>query len=307
MGRLPDVVFLRDTALLWVSRLPRPCALSGDRSATAAERDRLGAAPLEAGATSSFLIVGATALLAIIVDHVVLTARMPLLAAVGLVAVSLIPAIAVPGDVDVPGFVLLAVAILVLLRAETRSRERSRRARGRARTAGVPATALRHRRDRRSSSPIVATPLLPQPPIGAARRRASAPGRRHRRDPAARRRSAAPAGGRGDARAHRPPAAPYLRAATLSRFDGAVWEPDGCARCRSTSELALGDVTVDPDIRVTEYTTTIEVTDLVSPWLPVPYPAVERDGPRRRLGGRALQPHGRQRSGVDQRADATRS
>src|SRR5690606_21429518 len=75
----------------------------------------------------TFLIVGAVGLLTIGIDHVVLTARMPLLAAIGLLVVSLIPALAVPSDVDVPAFVMLAAALLFLLRAETRTRDAAAR------------------------------------------------------------------------------------------------------------------------------------------------------------------------------------
>ncbi len=70
----------------------------------------------------AFLLVAAIAGLAVVLDHVVLTARMPLLAGVGLVAVSLIPTIAIPSDVDVVAFVLLAAALLFLLRVDTRAR-----------------------------------------------------------------------------------------------------------------------------------------------------------------------------------------
>ena len=193
-----------------------------------------------------------------------------------------------------------------LMRAETRSREEAAE-----RAPSAPPASPRPRSASARSAivvAVVATPLLPQPPIGAARRRASAPGGGidatlqlgdDLRRPAERSRCCACA--------PTLPAAPYLRATTLSRFDGAVWDPDRVRSVPLDERARAGDVTVDADIRVTEYTTTIEVNNLVSPWLPVPYPAVERDGPRRRLGGRALQPHGRQRSESTQRPDATRS
>ena len=79
---------------------------------------------------------------------------------------------------------------------------------------------------------IVAAPLLPQPAIQPGGGDRGGPG--HRRLPAARRRPAPPARDR-RALASTPtlPTAPYLRAATLSRFDGAVWEPgSGALACR---------------------------------------------------------------------------
>jgi len=118
------VVFLRDTALLWIIPTPETIRAVPPLVDDAMDEIILGAAPLEDSIPLAFLIVGAMGLLAIIVDHVVLTARMPLLASIGIVAVSLIPAIAVPREVDVMAFVFLAVAILSLIRVETRSRER---------------------------------------------------------------------------------------------------------------------------------------------------------------------------------------
>ena len=262
--------FFSSTALLWIFPTPATVRAVGEALATSSNEIALGAAPLEAGHALAFLIVGSTALLVIIIDHVVLTARMPLLAAVGLIAVSLIPSIAVPRGVDVPAFVLLAGAVLFLIRAETRAREpKAERAASRSR--GVTATALGIGAIAVVVA-IVAAPLLPQPAIQ-------------------------PGGGIGvgpgidvslqlgdDLRQPREtvvlsvhttlPTAPYLRAATLSRFDGGLWNPDRARSVPLTSDLALSEVTADPDIRVAEYTTSVEVKNLVSPWLLVPFPAV---------------------------------
>ncbi|WP_164861887.1 transglutaminase family protein, partial [Microbacterium sp. CPCC 204701] len=74
------------------------------------------------------------------------------------------------------------------------------------------------------------------------------------------------------------PTVPYLRATTLSRFDGGVWEPDRAQSVSVESERALGGIAVDPEIRVTEYLSNLEVVNLASPWAPVPYPAIEVTG-----------------------------
>ncbi|WP_240658597.1 transglutaminaseTgpA domain-containing protein, partial [Microbacterium sp. CPCC 204701] len=155
------IVYFRDTALLWVVPTLDSIRTAPALLATAMEEITLGAAPLEATAALAFVVVGAMGLLTIIVDHVVVTARMPLLAAVGIVAVSLIPAIAVPSDVDVVGFVFLAVTILFLLRAETRSREKPLEQEAE-RAAGVPATAIGIGAIAVVVA-VVATPMLPQP------------------------------------------------------------------------------------------------------------------------------------------------
>ncbi|MBW9095454.1 transglutaminase domain-containing protein, partial [Microbacterium jejuense] len=135
------LVFLRDTALLWVIPTLDTFRAVPILIGNATEEITLGAAPLEPTLSLAFVVVGAMGLLTIIVDHVVVTARMPLLGSVGIIAVSLIPAIAVPGDVDVMGFVFLAITILFLIRSETRSREKPLE-REAERTAGVPATAV---------------------------------------------------------------------------------------------------------------------------------------------------------------------
>jgi transglutaminase-like putative cysteine protease len=269
------LVFLRDTALLWVIPTPETVRALPGLLAEASEEIALGAAPLDAGVALSLLIVGGTGLLTIIVDHVVLTARMPLLAAIGLIAVSLIPSIAVPGEVDIMAFVLLAAAILFLIRTDTRSREEPMD-REATRSAGVPATALGIGAIAVVVA-LVAAPLLPQPIARAGTGTAGAgPGidatlalgddlRRPREVEVLLVRSNAPT-------------APYLRATTLSQLEGNVWEPDRVRTVPLESEQALGGVTVAEDVRVTEYITTVEVLNLPSPWLPVAFPAVSVTG-----------------------------
>ncbi len=267
-------VFLSKTALLWLLPTPESVREVPLIIGQAMEEIALGAAPLAETAALSFLIVGAMGLLAIIVDHVVLTARMPLLAAIGIVAVSLIPAIVVPGDVDVSGFVFLAVAILALLRAETRSRERPLE-RAAERTAGVPATALGIGAIAIVVA-VVATPLLPPPTIRGGTGFGAGGGidttlrlgddlRRPQEVEVMRVRTTASG-------------APYLRATTASRFDGVEWEADRVRTVPLDSELALGAVAVDPDVTVIRQTTTVEVTNLATSWLPVAYPAIEVTG-----------------------------
>lgn len=269
------LVFLRDTALLWIIPTPQTVRALPALLEAAGEEIALGAAPLDPSAALSMLIVGGTGLLTIIVDHVVLTARMPLLAAIGLIAVSLIPSIAVPGEVDVMAFVLLAASILFLLRTDTRSRE-DPTDREATRTAGVPATAVGIGAIAVVVT-LVAVPLLPQPLARAGSGTVgTGPGidatlqlgddlRRPREVEVLRVRSDAPT-------------APYLRATTLSQLEGSVWEPDKVRTVALENETALGVVEVDPEIRLTDYTTNVEVTNLSSPWLPVPYPAVVVNG-----------------------------
>lgn len=268
-------VFFADTALLWVIPTPETLEVVPQLTSEAFEQITLGSAPLDATRALGFLIVGAMGLLTIIVDHVVLTARMPLLASVGIIAVSLIPAIAVPRSVDVMAFVLLSASILFLIRAETRSREKPVAADS-ARATGVPATAL-------SIGAIavvvalVATPTLPSPiaragsGIGGSGPRIDAnlnlgdDLRRPQEFEALRAWSDAPS-------------MPYLRATTLTRFDGAVWQPDRVRTVPLDDEQGFGELSIDEEIRMTEYRTNVEVTNLASVWLPISYPAVDVEG-----------------------------
>ena len=74
------------------------------------------------------------------------------------------------------------------------------------------------------------------------------------------------------------PTAPYLRATTLSRFECGIWEPDQVRTVPLDSELGLGRVAVGTGVRVSEYTTSVEVVNLATVWLPVSFPAVSVSG-----------------------------
>ncbi|WP_322411587.1 DUF3488 and transglutaminase-like domain-containing protein [Microbacterium invictum] len=268
-------VFFRDTAFLLVIPTVETFREIPDVLSAAGEEIALGVAPLAPSGPLALLIVGATGLLAVVIDHVVLTARMPLLAGVGLIAVSLIPAIAVPAEIDVVAFALLAAAILFLIRTDTRMREEpatteATRATGVSATAvGIGAIAV--------VVALVATPLLPQPTIRpGSGELGPGPGidatlqlgddlRRPREVEVLRMRSDAPT-------------PPYLRATTLTEFTGAVWEPDSGRSYPLDSAEALTALPVDPEIEVAEYSTTVEIRNLNSTWLPVSYPATVIDG-----------------------------
>jgi len=274
---LVTLSFLRESAFFGIIPTPESIRLVPELLRSAFDAIVQGAAPLPAEPGLTFFIVAAMGLLTIVIDHVVLTARMPLLAAVGLIAISLIPSIAVPGPINVPAFVLLAVAILFLLRIEVRSRHLPKDAREKAPATpgGVGATAVGIGAIGVVVA-LVATPLLPAPVLtgaggngmGASIDPTLSLGDDLRRptelDVLRVRTSAA--------------TAPYLRAVTLSEFDGDVWEPDRSRTLPLDAEEALGPVTVDEGIPLNEYSTIVEVQNLVTPWLPVSFPAVEVSG-----------------------------
>ncbi|WP_295783300.1 DUF3488 and transglutaminase-like domain-containing protein [uncultured Microbacterium sp.] len=270
---LLTAIFGRTTSLLLVIPTPGTFATVPRLLDAAAEEIRVGVAPVPPETGLAFLLVAAIAGLAVVLDHVVLTARMPLLAGVGLVAVSLIPTIAIPSDVDVVAFVLLAAALLFLLRVDTRartavaSRARSPHPFGVSATAlGVAAIAV--------VVAIVATPLLPQPGLRFATGGTGGVGttinpnlelgndlRQPREVDVLTVRTTAPT-------------APYLRAVTLSTFDGSVWQPDSSDTVPVPADGPVFDApAVDGDITLADWTTTVTVDQLDSPWLPVPYPA----------------------------------
>lgn len=235
----------------------------------AASEILVGVAPLPPTTGVSFLIVAAMGVLTIVLDHVAITARLPLLASVALIAVWLIPAIAVPSGVNVLAFVFLACAVLVLIRAEARTRETPEPGS----SSGVTAVALTI-----GTVAVIAAlagaPALPPPAVTAAGNGtlASIDPTLNLGDDLRRRTDVTVLSVRTDG-----PVMPYLRVATLSFFNGDIWRPD---RLRSVplAEEGMEPVVVDDDIRVTQYRTNVAVSNLASAYAPVSYPAVEVNG-----------------------------
>lgn len=273
---LLTALFGRSTALLGIVPTPATFASIPALIAGAQDEIRLGVAPVAPGTGLAFVLVAAIGALALVLDHVVVTARMPLLGSIGLVAVSLIPTIVVPRSVDVVAFVLLAAAVLFLLRVETRSRvDRGGRSTGSASLTAVGIAAIA------VVAAIVVTPLLPQPALRFATGTGTGLGttidpnlqlgddlRQPRAVDVLTVRTTAPT-------------APYLRAVTLSRFDGRVWQPDNGDTVGLPADGAVfSPVSVDDGIAVSDWTTNVAVGQLDSPWLPVPYPAATVTGLR---------------------------
>ena len=261
-------VFLPSTALLRVIPTGEAVREGTDLVRDAGQQILEGVAPLAATAALGFVIVAALGLLTIALDHVVLTARMPLLAAVALVIVWLIPAIAVPAGVDVVAFVVLAAAILYLIRAETRTRETTA-----ARAGGVTAVAVTIGVVAIVGA-VIGGPALPPPTAsaGGSGVAASIDPSLDLGDDLRQPSDVAVLTFRSDA-----PQLPNLRVATLSLFDGDVWQPDR-PRSVELTDAGLDPVTAGDGIRIAEYHTNVDVTQLSSAYLPVPYPAVTVTG-----------------------------
>jgi transglutaminase-like putative cysteine protease len=300
---LVTLIFLRSTAIFGI--IPGVASVKQGIGMVdnAVQEIILGAAPLTASTSLSFCIVGATGALAIIVDHVVLTARMPLLAAVGLVAVSLIPSMAVSSAFDVAGFAVLSAAILFLIRTETRTRSEAGVAAGvdDARSGSTRSLASRPLRGAAFARPsarsdrgtptstsaaaigigaiavvvaVVAAPLLPTSMGsigmgGTVSINASLNLGTDLRSPA-------------DIQVltytTTSPSAPYLRVATLSSFNGALWLPDQGQKRPVNGYAGLDELEPAPGVYINHYTTDITVQNLTSEYAPVPYAAVSVDG-----------------------------
>lgn len=71
----------------------------------------------------------------------------------------------------------------------------------------------------------------------------------------------------------------YLRAVTLENFDGDRWEPNARTDSRKNSVQWMGSATLDPIESVGQVSTTIiDTGQFVSPWLPAPYAPIEVTG-----------------------------
>ncbi|GAA2008902.1 transglutaminase TgpA family protein [Microbacterium ulmi] len=276
------VLFLRDTALLGILPTPRSVGEASELVVDAVDQIVNGAAPLEARAGLEFLIVGGMLLLTVIVDHVVLTARMPLLAAIALIAVWLIPSIAVPREIDLIAFVLLAAVVLLILRLETSAREQDAappppRSRVAASTAGGIAAAATGIGAVAVVVALVIAPvfsgLVIRPGAGAATRWNTI-------DPTLQLGDDLRRASNGEVLRVRTTggSAPYLRVATLSAFDGEEWRPDRGATAPIDEDGAITASRPADDIRVVETTTSIDIVNLVSGSAPVAYPISAIDG-----------------------------
>ncbi|MBB2975168.1 transglutaminase-like putative cysteine protease [Microbacterium endophyticum] len=278
--------FLPTTGIFVV--IPTSQTVVGAQSLLAQALDEIavGAAPLSPTLALSFCLVAAIMLLSVAMDHVVLTARMPLLAGLALVAVSVIAQVIVPGDFSAGEFVFLAASILFLLWTETRRREKSRALQSISSTDGHATTARRHAGRGAAAlaigtvaviTALVVTPLLPAP---VARTQASTGLAGTSINPTLRLGDDLRQPNDVDVLTFRTtlPTAPYLRAATLSTLDGAVWTPDEGGALALTPGSGVAAITAGGDIARTAGVTTIDIEALNSGLLPVPYPATDVTG-----------------------------
>jgi len=261
-------VFLRGSAVLGIVPTPATVRAAASLVVQATEELAAGVAPVAPTAPVSFLFVAAAGALAVVLDHVVIATRLPLLGSVAVVAVGVAPAVAVATPLHPGRTVLLAVAVVLLLWTDERSRPgRGRRGAGQAAGAiAIAAAAM--------VAAFAITPVLPVPaPVAG-----TGPGGSVGIDASLRLGE--------DLRRPDPvevltirsstSGAQYLRAATLSGFDGQRWRPDSTA----VTPIDDGFEPLRPAEGIELVTTTsrIEVSRLRAEYLPVPYAALSLTG-----------------------------
>lgn len=232
-------------------------------TAQAFEQVQFGTAPLQDTLALRTVIAIGFAVITIILDHLI-AQRLALFAVILVAAVGTTPMIISLGDANIPWFVLLAILTLFLLRHSTRQDRRRPRRASSAVAFGVGAAAI--------VTALVVTPALPVSAswIGAGTAVQLNPSLRLGDD------LRRPVPADVITLATTAAAAPYLRIATLSGFDGRVWDSDE-GDTQPLSE-GFGEGEWADDVAAEERRTSIRVVGVSSSWLPVPYPATKIAG-----------------------------
>lgn len=233
-----------------------------------------GVAPVAPAGALTLCIVAIVGLLTVIIDHVIVTSRLPLMAGAVLIALWLIPSLVLPAAVDPFSFVVMAAALLFLLRTETRTRA----------VAAPRVAPLGTRKPLTIAAAAVGSlsvlaalawgqmaPITPGGGTGSQTVVSIDPSldlgndlRRPGDVPVLNIRSSG--------------AYPYLRTATLTAFDGDVWHPDGANQGLPLGSTTFDDPPIDSDIAQKKTSVEIWITHLATSWLPVPYAAQSVSG-----------------------------
>ncbi|GAB3601442.1 transglutaminase family protein [Microbacterium tumbae] len=280
-------VLLPQTAVLGFIPTLSTLAVFGQYGVQAASEIYNGNAPIADTVALRAVLGAAFAVVAILIDQLV-ALRRPLLTAILVTVVGALPMIITLGDPDVVWFIALAIVVLVLLRRAARGDRRSPRRSSALTAVGTGAVAV-----------LVAVIVAPALPVSAnwlmtgagvsidATLRLGDDLRRP--DPIQVMTLATTA-----------ETAPYLRIATLSRFNGDVWRPDRGDTAPLTE--GFGDPDWSEDVEGTARSTSIRILGLSSSRLPLPYPAQRVVG---LPGGWEAMPENR--TLVSERADASGS
>lgn len=260
------LLFGRGTGLLGIIPTPATFGRFGDLSTQAMLSIYQQGTPAEALPEFMFLVVGGGCLLAIALDAFAIAFRIPALTSVAIAAVLIVPAALLGDGLDPFTLALSAAAFLWLLRCDVRTRHP-----GTSRpTASLSVAA---------SAIAVAIVLAGTAPgfvqggatsftaggvsIGGTVTPLIDLGRDLRRPAAVRTLTYTTTAASGQ----------YLKLASLDQFTGSVWKH----RERDTKRLPSGN-TIGPvfgladTVPTTKITTTVEIDNMQSRWLPVPYP-----------------------------------
>ena len=240
---------------------------------------RGGVAPLASSSAIAVSVATVAGLIAVVLDLVLVTLRAPLIAAVLVTALGAAPGVVVHQGANPVWFIVLAVAILFFLHVRFAPPGSERRAAAHEGTTAVgreaPDAPLRTRRlpavvlgFLAVLAALIVSPLLPLSAsglnVGGGSTTLSATlnlGQDLRR----------PAPVTALTLITQDGTPPYLRIATLTRFDGSTWQPDR----PSTVPLSqgFGDVAAPEGVAVHKTKTTIRTAGISGSWLPVPYQA----------------------------------
>jgi transglutaminase-like putative cysteine protease len=260
------LLFGRGTGLLGIIPTPATFARFGDLSAQAMLSIYQQGTPAEALPEFMFLVVGGGCLLALVLDTFAIAFRIPAFTSVGIAAVLIVPAALLGDGLDPFALALSAGAFLWLLRCDVRTRR--------------PGTPRPTASLSVASSAIVVAIVLAGTAPGFVQGGASSftaggvsiggtvtplidLGRDLRRPAAVRTLTYTTTAATGQ----------YLKLASLDQFTGSVWKH----RERDTKRLPSGN-TIGPvfgladTVPTTKITTSVEIDNMQSRWLPVPYP-----------------------------------
>ena len=241
---------------------------------------RGGVAPLVPSPAIAVSVAAAAGLIAVVLDLVLVTLRTPLIAAVLVTALGAAPGVVVRQGANPVWFIGLALAILFFLHVrfappgserpvaamrDDEAAARRERPDAPLRTRRLPAVVLGFLA---VLAALIVSPLLPLSAsglnVGGGSTALSATlnlGQDLRRPSPVTALTLITQDG----------TPPYLRIATLTRFDGSAWQPD-----RPTTvplSQGFGDVTAPEGVAVHRTKTTIRTAGISGSWLPVPYQA----------------------------------
>lgn len=241
--------------------------------ATARDEVLTGVVPVAVGAPLDFLLVCATALLAVVVDQLAVAARLPLVATLPLVAVFVAPQLAVPRGDDLLLALPFALALLALFAAGSAPRRRrARGGRGSAMPAATIGVAIVSALATLAIAPAV--PILPAGQQGLVTRPLSIDVSLDLGDDLRNTSSAEVLRVRTDAAQ-----APYLRLATHTGYGDDGWQVDAGASspiAEGFPELSTNGVVGEVESRSTS--TWVSDVQLEAAYLPVPENAVALEG-----------------------------